>query len=232
LFHVIIIPVLTYGCQVWFTDHCQASLIATLQVAQNEACRKLGGFFCTTPTNIMHNLLAIPPIRYRLHHLLHQACTHVTGLPPSVALLNPACTRGATGISSHVECQPTLPPSEYDIIPFNLAPHPSTPPWCNPRFTLHSKLPTKNGYGPSKRALRDKNRMTWKVWIMVTKAQASERSLALYCVFHKDIPFISDYTPFTSKGGLLLALSLALTRIPRRSAFIFATNHVTSTWKV
>jgi hypothetical protein len=49
---------------------------------------------------------------------------------------------------------------------------------------------------------------------MITEAQASEQSLALYCVFCDDTPFMSDYTPFGSKGGLLLVLSLALKRIP------------------
>jgi hypothetical protein len=66
IFLAVIIPILTYGTQVWFTDHRQKDLIAVLQVAQNEACRKLGGFFRTTPINLLHNLLAIPPICYCL----------------------------------------------------------------------------------------------------------------------------------------------------------------------
>jgi hypothetical protein len=73
IFQVVIMPILTYRVQVWFTGRCQDHLISVLQVAQNEACWKLGGFFCTTPTNFMHNLLSIPPIRYHLHHLLCQA---------------------------------------------------------------------------------------------------------------------------------------------------------------
>jgi hypothetical protein len=56
------VPVLTYGVQVWFTDHRQANLISVLQVAQNDVCRKLGGFFRTMPTIFIHNLLLIPPM--------------------------------------------------------------------------------------------------------------------------------------------------------------------------
>jgi hypothetical protein len=61
IFQVVIVPVLTYRVQVWFTDHHQGHLISMLQVIQNEACRKLGSFFCTMPVNLLHNLLAIPP---------------------------------------------------------------------------------------------------------------------------------------------------------------------------
>jgi hypothetical protein len=62
IFLAVIMLVLTYGAQVWFTDHHQKDLICALQVAQNEVCRKLGGFFRTTPINFIHNLLSIPPI--------------------------------------------------------------------------------------------------------------------------------------------------------------------------
>jgi hypothetical protein len=215
IFQTVIVPVLTYGSQVWFTDHRQASLIGILQVAQNEACRKIGSFFCTTPTNLMHNLLSIPPIRYRLWHLIHQASLRLDRLPPFVSIRNPARTHGATGVLNHVECRAILPPSMYPAPPFDLPPHPSTPPWSNPRFIVHLKPKDKRGFGPSKGALRGTDPSIWKVWLMVTKAQASDRNLALYCVFQGDIPFMSDYTPIYSQGGLLLALSLALGRIPR-----------------
>jgi Reverse transcriptase (RNA-dependent DNA polymerase) len=38
LFHALLLPVLTYGCTVWFTDVNQKSLTQILTVAQNEAC--------------------------------------------------------------------------------------------------------------------------------------------------------------------------------------------------
>ena len=70
VFISIILPMLTYGCQVWFQDVSQITLINMLQVAQNEACRKLAGTFHTTPVDMTHSLLSIPPIRFRLRHLL------------------------------------------------------------------------------------------------------------------------------------------------------------------
>src|SRR6267142_2461460 len=49
VFHAVLIPVLTYASQVWFTDIRQTSLLTILQTAQNDACRKLSGVFRTTP---------------------------------------------------------------------------------------------------------------------------------------------------------------------------------------
>ena len=69
----IIIPILTYGAETWFTDIRQASYTDTLQVALNEACRKVGGVFRTTPSHLVHKLVAIPPIRYQLRHRLRLA---------------------------------------------------------------------------------------------------------------------------------------------------------------
>lgn len=73
VFISVILLILTYGSQVWFTDVRQASLIQTLQVAQNEACRKLAGTFHTTPTTALQSLLGIPPIHFRLR-LISQTC--------------------------------------------------------------------------------------------------------------------------------------------------------------
>jgi hypothetical protein len=66
LFHALLLPVLTYGCTVWFTDTNQKSLTQILTVAQNEACRKMAGVFRTTPCNLTELLVSVPPIRFRL----------------------------------------------------------------------------------------------------------------------------------------------------------------------
>jgi Reverse transcriptase (RNA-dependent DNA polymerase)/Endonuclease-reverse transcriptase len=62
LFHALLLPVLTYGCTVWFTDVNQKSLTQILTVAQNEACRKMAGVFRTTPCNLTELLVSVPPI--------------------------------------------------------------------------------------------------------------------------------------------------------------------------
>ena len=66
IFSSIILPILTYGSNVWFTDVNQKSYLQVLQVAQNEACQKLTGVFQTTLTHLIQKLLAIPPICFRL----------------------------------------------------------------------------------------------------------------------------------------------------------------------
>jgi hypothetical protein len=64
LFHALLLPILTYGCGVWFTDHNQKSLIQILSVAQNEACRKMVGVFHTTPCSLTELLVSVPPIHF------------------------------------------------------------------------------------------------------------------------------------------------------------------------
>jgi hypothetical protein len=61
LFHALLMPVLTYGCTVWFTDTNQKSLLQILTVAQNEACWKMAGVFRTTPCSLTELLISVPP---------------------------------------------------------------------------------------------------------------------------------------------------------------------------
>jgi hypothetical protein len=216
------VPVLTYGVQVWFTDHRQANLISVLQVAQNEVCRKLGGFFRTTPVNLLHNLLSIPPICYRLCHLLRQACDQVAHLPPFVALCNPKRTWRITRIPAFSPCPLVLPPLDIPQPPFMLPPHPALPPWHHPRFDLLGKPPCEGCTKRVKDTLRSMQPNMYKVWVMVHEAQASRQSLAMYCVFRDDTPLFADYTPVFSSGRLFLALSSALHQLtPGNEVLIF-----------
>jgi hypothetical protein len=57
VFQAILVPVLTYGAQVWFTDRRQSELLKILDVAQNEACCKAAGVFHTTPNTYVTTLL-------------------------------------------------------------------------------------------------------------------------------------------------------------------------------
>ena len=92
IFISVILPVLTYSCQVWFRDVSQITLIKTLQTAQNEACRKLAGTFHMTPVDMIHSLLSIPLIRFCLRHLLRSQGRRLASLPPSHLLRQPALT--------------------------------------------------------------------------------------------------------------------------------------------
>ena len=71
VFHAVILPILTYGLALW-SDCPTKSLLNILQVAQNDAVRRISGTFRTTPTLPLHHMLAIPPIKYTVGKLRHQ----------------------------------------------------------------------------------------------------------------------------------------------------------------
>jgi hypothetical protein len=83
VYNALVIPVLTYGAQVWYTGHNQKGLVHKLQVAQNEGIRKIAGVFKTTPIDPLHNLLGILPISYLLPKLMHTYTLRLQGLPPN-----------------------------------------------------------------------------------------------------------------------------------------------------
>jgi len=71
VYNILVIPILTYRVQVWYTEHNQKGLIHKLQVAQNESIRKIGSVFKTTLLNPLHNLLGVLPILCILPKLMH-----------------------------------------------------------------------------------------------------------------------------------------------------------------
>jgi hypothetical protein len=81
VYNALVIPVLTYGAQVWYTGRNQKSLVHKLQVAQNEGIRKIRGVFKTTPIDPLHNLLGVPPISYVLPKLMHSYTLRLQRLP-------------------------------------------------------------------------------------------------------------------------------------------------------
>jgi endonuclease/exonuclease/phosphatase family metal-dependent hydrolase len=83
LFHSIIIPIMTYGCPVWFPLSGTSALAQPLQVAQNDGLRKIAGAFRTTPIDPLHNLLAIPPISLTLRRLVLSYSDRLATLPPT-----------------------------------------------------------------------------------------------------------------------------------------------------
>jgi hypothetical protein len=88
LFHAIIIPILTYGAPVWHPETGRrAALIHPLQVAQNDALRKMSGCFRTTPVDPLHSLLAIPPIDYTIRKLVRSYGDRLQRSPPTHLLL-------------------------------------------------------------------------------------------------------------------------------------------------
>src|SRR5579863_1392692 len=137
VFLAVVIPTLTYASQVWFTDVRQKSLIHILQVAQNLGCRKIGGFFRTTPTDLMHTLVNIPPIHFRLQHLLRSTGTCWARLPPSSAMRSHDFIRKSTLIPPFLPLPPFLPPIAE--IPLTLPTY-SPPPSPRNRIPVHPRL--------------------------------------------------------------------------------------------
>jgi hypothetical protein len=96
LYHAILVPILTYGIVAWHPpDGTRKGLISVLQVAQNDALRKMSGCFRTMPIDPLHNLMAIPPIEFTARKLVRSAGDRLSRLPPShlvhtITLHNPA----------------------------------------------------------------------------------------------------------------------------------------------
>ena len=68
-YNAICLPVLTYGCQLWFTGK-QKVLVKKLQMVQNEVVRIMTGMFCTMPQDPLHQLMTIYPMKIRLNLLV------------------------------------------------------------------------------------------------------------------------------------------------------------------
>ena len=248
IFSSIILPILTYGSNVWFTDVNQKSYLQVLQVAQNEACRKLTGVFRTTPTHLVQKLLAIPPIRFRLRHLLRTAHTRLATLPPSCAIHSPQLHRKAASPPPFIEIDPPLAeisnPLPPGHMPFAPPPPPFAPQWSHPRYdfppisrnnntatkqllSLKTK-PIKRTQSPHREqppelpplALPSPDPI--KILIATPPFTFSPRYLATFSIFSCNRLVISDWKTGCSKQqAIILALISALCRSPPTTSIHF-----------
>ena len=183
-----------------------------LQVAQNEACRKLAGTFHTTPVDMLHSLLSIPPIRVRLRHLLRTQGQRLASQPPSCLLRHPSSTRKTTLLPSHVPSPPLLPPiaETPPMNPvFSYPPHPATPPWSHPRVTFHKR--SKNTT-PSRNALKKLSDTT--IFLSSAPFHIPNLFLHIFAIYHSNTLTITDYcTASTPTLSLLLAATSSLKRV-------------------
>ena len=72
IFYALILPVLTYGFPLYASQKRVVGITKTLQVAQNDALRKMTGAFKTTPVDPLHFMVAIFPVKIQLQKLLGQ----------------------------------------------------------------------------------------------------------------------------------------------------------------
>ena len=85
-YSAICLPVLTYGCQLWYTGK-QVTLVKKLQTVQNDAVRIISGTFRTTPREPLHQLLAILPMSLRLDMLIQSTALRLYKAPGNSQLL-------------------------------------------------------------------------------------------------------------------------------------------------
>lgn len=85
-YNAICLPVLTYGCQLWYRGK-QVTLVKKLQVVQNEAVRIISGTFRTAPREPLHHLLTILPMDVRLTLLLKNTALRLYKVPKEGQLL-------------------------------------------------------------------------------------------------------------------------------------------------
>ena len=82
LFKTCVVPVLTYGCQLWSTERSpHVGLTKKLQTVQNNAMRRIAGAFWTTPVNLLPLLTSIPPMSVTVCKLCDNAATRLFCLP-------------------------------------------------------------------------------------------------------------------------------------------------------
>ena len=112
VFHAITLLVLLYGLLVW-SHHAPKSLIQILQVAQNVAICCISSTFHTTPVEPLHNMLAIPPIKFMIakYHMAYTA--HISRLPPNAVL----CTLSIFDPAALYPCNPPIPTPLSSLLP-------------------------------------------------------------------------------------------------------------------
>ena len=85
-YNAICLPVLTYGCQLWYRGK-QVTLVKKLQTVQNDAVRIISGTFRTTPQEPLHQLLTILPMDLRLKLLTQSTALRLYKVPKESQLL-------------------------------------------------------------------------------------------------------------------------------------------------
>ena len=148
VYNALVIPILTYGAQVWYTGRNQKGLIHKLQIAQNEGIRKIGGVFKTTPIDPLHNLLGVPPILYVLPKLMHSYALRLKGLSPNAKVHTVLDTDQCRYWPSYINLPTNLSRASLGIGPSTYRPKdPCTAGlWSHPHVTHEPPPPNPTTY--------------------------------------------------------------------------------------
>ena len=86
VYNAVCLPVLMYGCQLWFTGK-QKTLVKKLQAVQNEGVQIIAGAFCMAPRDMLHEHLRIFPMHIQLTMLTKTSALRLYRLPKQSQLL-------------------------------------------------------------------------------------------------------------------------------------------------
>jgi hypothetical protein len=87
VYNASVLSVLTYVSPVWFTGHCQKTLIQPIISVQNATLRHIAGVFRTTNVAALEALLSIPPIYSKLMSLNYSYTSRLNSLSPNHPIL-------------------------------------------------------------------------------------------------------------------------------------------------
>ena len=128
---------LTYGLPLYTSQKHIKGLTRTLQVAQNDALRKICGIFKTTPVELLPYLSAILPMSAQVPLLLAKFGDRLSRLPPDTLIRTlPSSNPVARWQSSHEPhtCITRLALSYNLTLPFSYPAHPALRCWSHPRL--------------------------------------------------------------------------------------------------
>jgi hypothetical protein len=174
----------------------------------------MAGVFRTTSCNLTELLVSIPPIRFRLRHLLRNFGSHISRLPADHYLRSlPSTSRSITLLPRHSPSGPLFPfIAEIKSTPSILYTprHPSLPDWSRQRVKFHP-------YSPLHKSSLDalKNPTSTKIFVISTAFHLPHLHLGIFAIYFKNSLHILDYILESSqKRCTTSALIHTLRRVP------------------
>ena len=86
--NAVCLPVMSYGCQLWYLTHGVKGLTNMLQRVQNEMVRMVTGSFRTAPRGDLLHITRMLPMRHFIEKLTHTSALRLYRLPRDSQLLH------------------------------------------------------------------------------------------------------------------------------------------------
>ena len=86
--NAVCLPVLSYGCQLWYLTGAAKGLINMLQCVQNEMVKMVRGSFHTAPQEALLHITRMLPMRHYIEKLTHTSVLRLYRLPQASQLLH------------------------------------------------------------------------------------------------------------------------------------------------